>query len=94
MGKSKNKFKLRHSNHKREIKTKMGGLGHHYGGDTGCGYKNFSVILIEKIQKYGLLSREEVYWQNQLRVYLKMGLRDTALQEKRFAIRNSAWPIM
>ena len=32
VGKSKTKFKLRHSNHKQEIKNKMGGLGHHYGG--------------------------------------------------------------
>ena len=50
VGKSKTKFKLRHSNHKREIKTKMGELGHHYGGDTCCGYENFSVILIEQVQ--------------------------------------------
>ena len=32
VGKSKTIFKLRHSNHKREIKNEIGGLGHHYGG--------------------------------------------------------------
>ena len=31
VGKSKTPFKIRHSNHKHEIKNKIGGLGHHYG---------------------------------------------------------------
>ena len=32
VGKSKTKFKLRHSNHKQEVKNQIGGLGSHYGG--------------------------------------------------------------
>ena len=31
VGKSKTVFKLRHSNHKREVKNEIGGLGHQYG---------------------------------------------------------------
>ena len=31
VGKGETPFKLRHSNHKQEIKKKIGGLGHHYG---------------------------------------------------------------
>ena len=75
VGKSKTKFKLRHSNHKQEIKNKMGGLGHHYGGENGCGYANFSVILIEQIKfkTMEFLAEREVYWQNQLRVYPENG---------------------
>ena len=51
VGKSKTSFKKRHSNHKVEIKQKRGGLGHHFGGERGCGYENFSVILIEQVGK-------------------------------------------
>ena len=49
VGKSKTIFKQRHSNHKREIKNQIGGLGHHYGGPDGCGYENLAITLIEKI---------------------------------------------
>ena len=74
-GKSKTKFKVRHSNHKQELKNQVGGLGHHYGGQTGCGYQNFSVILIERIQHKNMdfLAEREVFWQNQLRVYPENG---------------------
>ena len=75
VGKSKTKFKVRHSNHKQEVKNQIGGLGHHYGGQTGCGYQNFSVILIERVQHQNLdfLAEREVFWQNQLRVYPENG---------------------
>ena len=36
VGKSQTKFKLRHSNHKREIKGDIGGLGHHYNEAKGA----------------------------------------------------------
>ena len=46
VGKSQTKFKLRHSNHKREIKGDIGGLGHHYNkAKGGCGYVNLAVIV-------------------------------------------------
>ena len=75
VGKSKTPFKLRHSNHKQEIKNKVGGLGHHYGGSGGCGYKNFSVVLIEEVKTKTLefLAKREVFWQHQLRVYVENG---------------------
>ena len=75
MGKSKTSFKIRHSNHKIEIRNQKGGLGNHYGGETGCGYAIFSVILIEqiKIKTMDFLAEREVFWQNQLRVYPENG---------------------
>ena len=59
VGKSKTKFKLRHSNHKQEIKNQMGGLGNHYGGNSGCGYDNFSVIIIEQVKFKGEVKRRD-----------------------------------
>ena len=75
VGKSKTKFKVRHSNHKQEVKNKTGGLGHHYGGVGGYGYENMSVILIEQVEEKTLdfLAEREVFWQNQLRVYVQNG---------------------
>ena len=63
------------SNHKQEIKNQMGGLGNHYGGNSGCGYDNFSVILIEqvKFKTMDFFAEREVFWQNQLRVYPENG---------------------
>ena len=65
----------RHSNHKREIKNKIGGLGHHYGGDTGCGYENISLQIIDKVAEGDVeaLAQTELYWQDQLRVFLENG---------------------
>ena len=48
VGKSQTPFKKRHSNHKQEIKKRIGGLGQHY-GRYGCGYNNFSVQIIEEM---------------------------------------------
>ena len=59
VGKSKTPFKLRHSNHKQEIKRAYGGLGHHYGGERGCGYQNLSVQLIEKVDSVENLAKKE-----------------------------------
>ena len=75
VGKSKTSFKIRHSNDKIEIRNQKWGLGNHYGGETGCGYAIFSVILIEqiKIKTMDFLAEREVSWQNQLRVYPENG---------------------
>ena len=75
MGKSKTPFKIRHSNHKQEIRKKIGGLGHHYGGGGGCGYDNFSVTIIEqvRIKTMDFLAERETFWQHQLRVYVENG---------------------
>ena len=75
VGKSKTPFKKRHSNHKQEIKNQIGGLGHHYGGEGGCGYGNFQVTLIEQVEEKTLeyLAERELFWQHQLRVYVENG---------------------
>ena len=74
VGKSTTPFKIRHSNHKQEIKKKYGGLGHHYGGQ-GCGYGNLSIQLIERVEvgDHKALAEQEIYWQNQLRCYVQNG---------------------
>ena len=74
VGKSQTDFKRRHSNHKQEIKKKTGGLGHHYGG-SGCGYENVSIMIIEQVYPKTAknLCNREVFWQNQLRVYVQNG---------------------
>ena len=75
VGKSKTPFMLRHSNHKQEIKKKVGGLGTHYGGSGGCGYENISIVLIEEVEfkTFVFLAKRETYWQHQLRVYVENG---------------------
>ena len=50
VGKSTTKFKVRHSNHKQEVKRNYGGLGHHYGGVNGCGYDQISIQIIEQVE--------------------------------------------
>ena len=75
VGKSTTPFKKRHSNHKQEIKRKYGGLDHHYGGNGGCGYENFSVQIIDQVEEGDkvALGDREVFWQNQLRCYIQNG---------------------
>ena len=75
VGKSKTKFKLRHSNHKQEIKKKIGGLGHHYGDGGACNYTHLSIQLIEQVKNHNLdfLAHRELFWQHQLRVYIENG---------------------
>ena len=78
VGKSKTVMKIRHSNHKQEIKKMVGGLGHHYGGQGGCGYDNLTLTIIEEVEENNLLflAEREVYWQHQLRVFLENGYRN------------------
>ena len=64
----------------------MGGLGHPYGGATGRGYPNFSVILIEQIKTKTMdyLAEREVFWQNQLRVYPENGAKGHCYRKEKF----------
>ena len=74
VGKSQTPLKVRHSNHKQEIRKKIGGLGQHYGG-KGCGYESVSIQIIDQV-KIGdnlALENQEIYWQNQLRCYIQNG---------------------
>ena len=75
VGKSQTIMKTRHSNHKREIRNKIGGLGHHYGGEQGCGYENFSIQFIDQVEHGNVeaLAQLEIYWQDQLRAFLENG---------------------
>ena len=75
VGKSKTKFKLRHSNHKQEIKRKTGGLGHHYEDSGACNYDHVSIQLIEQVRykNFDFLAKCETFWQHQLRVYVENG---------------------
>ena len=75
VGKSKTDFRRRHSNHKQEIKKKVGGLGHHYGPDSPCSYEHLQIQIIEQIEHKNLdfLAERELYWQHQLRVYIENG---------------------
>ena len=74
VGKSQTPFKMRHSNHKQEVKKQVGGLGQHYGG-TGCGYTNISIQIIDQVKEGDTraLEKQERYWQNQLRCYIQNG---------------------
>ena len=75
VGKSETSFKQRHSNHKQEIKHKRGGIGKHFGGSRACSYRDIQFTLIEQVEtgNKSLLSRREVWWQHQLRVYEENG---------------------
>ena len=75
VGKSQTPIKTRHSNHKREIKNLIGGLGKHYGGELGCGYGNFSIQLIDQVEmgEKEKLAQKEIFWQHQLRAYCENG---------------------
>ena len=75
VGKTSNTFKKRHSGHKQEIKNQIGGLGGHYGGNGGCGYKNISLQIIDQVEQgdHNGLAERETYWQHQLRCYVENG---------------------
>ena len=75
VGKSETPFKIRHSNHRQEIKRGVGGLGQHYGGRNGCQYESISIQLIEQVKEGDsqALENREVFWQNQLRCYIQNG---------------------
>ena len=74
MGKSQTPLKVRHSNHKQEIRKKIGGLGQHYGGN-GCGYESIQLQIIDQVEIGDTkgLEDQEIYWQNQLRCYIQNG---------------------
>ena len=75
VGKSTTQFKIRHSNHKQEIKNVVGGVGNHYGGQGGCGYENMRVQIIDQVEigNTKALADAEVFWQHQLRAYIQNG---------------------
>ena len=58
----------------RKLEKWWGGMGHHYGG-SGCGYQNVSIQIIEQVELGDdkALEKQEIYWQNQLRVYIQNG---------------------
>jgi hypothetical protein len=75
VGRSETPFRLRHLNHKQEIKHRRGGLGQHYGPKGRCSYKDISITLIELTEignKVKLAIREQ-YWQHQLRPFAENG---------------------
>ena len=69
VGKSETSFKIRHSNHKREIITNKGGLGEHF-FNTDCKFEHhYKVSLIDSVKvgdKIALKKRED-HWIHQLR---------------------------
>ena len=75
VGKAKTSFKKRHSNHKQEVKKKIGGLGHHYGSGGPCTYEHMQIQIIEQVEDKNMefLAERELYWQHQLRVYVENG---------------------
>ena len=50
VGKSETPFKVRHSNHKREIKTNIGGLGEHFHNSECKFERNYQVTLIDSVK--------------------------------------------
>ena len=75
VGKSQTPFKTRHSNHKQEVKKCTGGLGRHFGGPSGCGYKNVFIWIIDQVEEGAKceLTKKENFWQHQLRAYIQNG---------------------
>ena len=84
VGKATTQFKVRHSNHRQEIKNRIGGLGNHYGGD-GCGYENLRIQIIDQVEIGDkiALAEAEIYWQNQLRVYIQNGAKAHCRRKER-----------
>ena len=82
-GESKTKFKLRHSNHKQEVKNKIGGRGSNNGGVGGCGYSNMSIQLIEQVEHKNMknLANREQFWQQQLRVFVENGCKNHCIRK-------------
>ena len=60
---------------KEKSKKKIGGLGHLYGWERGCGYQNISIQIFDQVESGNVeaLAQAELYWQNQLRVFLENG---------------------
>ena len=75
IGKSEWAFKVRHSNHKREIKNNHGGLGQHFFNSQCTFEEHYRVMLIDGVKvgdKKGLKKKED-FWINQLRTYKTNG---------------------
>ena len=53
----------------------MIGLGHHYGGEGGCGYANLTIQVIDQVEQddHQALADRELYWQHQLRCFVENG---------------------
>ena len=90
MGKSTQLFKRRHSGHKQEVKRNYGGLGHHYGGEGGCGYQNISIQVIDQVEvgDAEALADCELYWAHQLRCFVENGGR-AHCYKKEFSLGKS-----
>ena len=88
VGKSQTAFKLRHSNHKQEIKHGRGGLGQHYGPKGRCSYQDISFILIEKVEEGAKtkLARREQYWQHQLRAFVENGGNAHCIKKRNYIV--------
>ena len=84
MGKSTQKLKQRHSGHKQEIKNKIGGLGGHYSGISGCGYDQMSLQIIDQVEigDEQALANCKTYWQHQLRCYVENGGRSRCFRKE------------
>ena len=71
VGRSEWAFKVRHSNHKREVKNNHGGLGQHF-FNSDCKFEDhYRVTLIDgvKIGEKAKLKEKKDFWINQLRTY-------------------------
>lgn len=68
VGKSETAFKVRHSNHKREIKTNKGGLGEHF-YNSDCKFEHYTVTIIDRVKEGDktALKKKEDFWIHQLR---------------------------
>ena len=86
VGKSTQAFTRRHFGHKQKVKNRIGGLGQHYGGQQGCGYDSLRVMIIEKVEdgNPGQLTKREIYWQNQLSFFLKMAVKPSVKERKKW----------
>ena len=84
MGKSVTPFKIRHSNHKQEIRLKKGGLGKHFGGNRACNYSDVSITIIEQVEvgNRTLLAKREQFWQHQLRAFEDNGGNAMCIKKK------------
>ena len=59
----------------RKSKTKLVVWASIMGGASGCGYGNLKMTIIEQVEQGNgdLLSKREIYWQNQLRCFVENG---------------------
>ena len=74
-GRAKHHLKLDTQIKSRKSGRVVGGLGHHYGGGSGCSYEDLKITLTEQVEKKTMeyLAERELFWQHQLRVYVQNG---------------------